>query len=278
MMIPPKIMKNNTTTASPRIATPAEWLDARKALLVKEKELQRQHDAVAAARRTLPWVEVTQPYAFDGPAGRQTLAQLFGPRSQLIVYHFMFGPGWDEGCKSCSFCADHIGPMLPHLAARDISFAAISSAPLADFQPFKKRMGWDFNWVSSSQNSFNTDFHVTFTLEDMQQGRVNYNFVTHPPGLFPVEELPGISVFARQGDKVYHTYSAYSRGVEPILGTYQMIDLTPKGRNEDALEHSMAWVQYHDRYQENQAVNANQPYLPPRGSIFNPKAGGARAS
>lgn len=268
----------NNPTSSPRIVSHTEWLAARQQLLAKEKEFTRQHDALAAARRTLPWVKINQPYVFDGPAGRETLAQLFAGRSQLIVYHFMFGPGWEEGCTSCSFGMDHIDPMLPHLAARDTTFIAASRATLPEIEAFRKRMGWKFKWVSAGDNGFNTDFHVSFTREEMEAGRVNYNFQTFPPGLMPVEELPGISVFARNAaGEVFHTYSAYARGCEPIIGTYQLLDLTPKGRDEDGLTHSMGWVRHHDRYDRDYKVDPAATYQPPVGAISRPCCATANA-
>ncbi|MBI2516533.1 MAG: DUF899 domain-containing protein [Opitutae bacterium] len=237
-----------TTTASPRIVSPAEWLAARLELLLAEKEFTRQRDALAARRRALPWTRLTKPYTFDSPNGRVALADLFDGRSQLIVQHFMFGPGWEEGCKSCSFMMDHINPAVPHLKARDVSFAAVSHAPLAEILPFKARMGWAVNWVSSHGTDFNHDFHVSFTPEETADGKkVNYNF-----GLtaVPIEELPGISVFTRDAaGTVYHAYSTYGRGVEVAIGTYNLLDLVPKGRDEDDLEYSMEWVRHHDRYE-----------------------------
>lgn len=268
-------MNPPSPTAPPRIATSAEWLKARQALLAREKDLLRQQDELATARRQLPWIRVDRPYVFDGPAGRETLAGLFGDRSQLIVYHFMFGPGWEEGCPSCSFAMDHVDGMLPHLRARDITMVAISRAPYAELAAFQTRMGWKFKWLSSADDTFNSDFHVSFSREDMEAGRVNYNFQTFPAGLMPVEELPGLSVFARNAaGEVFHTYSAYARGCESLLGTYAMIDLTPKGRDEEGLVHSMAWVRHHDRYHADYRVDTTAPYQPPRGSLFRPCCAG----
>jgi predicted dithiol-disulfide oxidoreductase (DUF899 family) len=202
-------------------------------------------DRLAARRRALPWVKVDQPYTFASPSGRVSLAELFAGRSQLVVYHFMFGPGWEEGCKSCSYVSDHLAPAVVHLQARDVTFAAISHAPLAEIAPFKKRMGWTFNWVSSHGSEFNHDYRVSFTPEEVARGKVDYNY-----GLteVPVEELPGLSVFAQDahGD-VYHTYSTYNRGLDLLIGTYNVLDLVPKGRNEDP-EGTMNWVRHHDRY------------------------------
>lgn len=246
-------MKTKTTPA-PRIVSPAEWLAARLELLRAEKELTRQRAALAARRRELPCVRVEKNYVFETPDGPATLADLFGERSQLIVYHFMFGPGWGEGCKSCSFVSDHFDGMLPHLAARDVSFLAISRAPLAELLPFKHRMGWRFPWVSSHGSDFNYDFRVSFTPEEIAAGKIRYNYAELAE--FPFEEAPGFSVFARNAaGEVCHTYSVYSRGLEQLMNTYNFLDLVPKGRDEDGLEYPMAWVRYHDRY-EAPVVNA----------------------
>jgi predicted dithiol-disulfide oxidoreductase (DUF899 family) len=270
---------NIQTSPHPRIVSRADWLAERQKLLVHEKEFTRQRDALAAERRQLPWVKIDQRYGFEGPAGRQAFADLFGNHHQLIVYHFMFGPGWEEGCKSCSFAMDHVDPMLPHLAARDTSFAAISRATLPEIETFRRRMGWKFHWVSSGETGFNADFHVSFTREDMAAGRVNYNYQTFPAGLMPVEELPGTSVFIRnEAGEIFHTYSAYARGCEALLGTYQLLDLTPKGRDEEGFATSMTWVRHHDRYDDNYRVDPAAPYQPPVGSIFRPCGGGGSAS
>ena len=235
-----------STPTRPRIATPAEWLAARRELLRQEKEFTRLGDALAARRRELPWVKIDKNYIFNSPEGRVSLADLFAGRSQLIVQHFMLGSGWDEGCKSCSFMMDHFVATTVHLAARDVSFAAISHAPLAEILPFKRRMGWDVNWVSAHATDFNQDFHVSFTPEDVATGRVYYNYGPRP---FPHEEAPGISVFVRGDDgAIYHTYSTYGRGVEVVMGTYHLLNLVPKGRDEDGLEYGMEWVRHHDRY------------------------------
>jgi predicted dithiol-disulfide oxidoreductase (DUF899 family) len=230
----------------PKIASPEQWLAARLELLREEKKLTQLHDQVAQRRRELPWVKVTKPYTFDSPRGRVTLADLFAGRSQLMIQHFMFGPGWEEGCKSCSFMMDHFNPAVPHLNARDISFAAVSHAPLAEILPFQARMGWNVNWVSSHDTDFNFDFHVSFTEKEMAGGLVNYNYTQRP---FPHEEAPGISVFARDATgTVYHTYSTYGRGVEVAIGTYKLLDLVPKGRDEEGLDYGMEWLRHHDRY------------------------------
>ena len=244
----------------PRVVSQAEWLAARKELLKKEKELTRQKDAISAQRRELPWVRVEKEYTFDAPSGKRTLADLFEGKSQLIVYHFMFGPEWQEGCPSCSFNMDHTDGATVHLAQRDVSFAAISRAPLAKIEAFKNRMGWRFNWVSSNQNDFNRDYHVSFTKEEMAKGKVDYNYDLAE---FPSEEAPGVSVFYKDknGD-IFHTYSAYARGTESTIGTYNYLDLVPKGRDEDALAFTMAWIRHHDRYSDGKLADKDKPYWP----------------
>lgn len=237
----------NTSPTTPVIATPAQWLAARRELLAAEKEFTRQRDALAARRRALPRVKIEKHYRFDSEQERIELADLFAGRSQLIVQHFMLGAGWEEGCKSCSFMMDHFVATTVHLAARDVSFAAVSHAPLAEILPFKRRMGWDVTWVSAANTDFNQNFNVSFTPEDVATGRVYYNYGPRP---FPHEEAPGISVFARDDDgTVYHTYSTYGRGVEVVMGTYHLLDLVPKGRDEDGMEYGMEWVRHHDRYE-----------------------------
>ena len=222
------------------------WLAARKALLAKEKAFSRERDALARERRALPWVKVEKSYAFDTPEGTRSLTQLFGARSQLIVYHFMLGPGWEAGCKSCSYLADHFEGALPHLAARDVSFAAVSRAPLAEIEAFRKRMGWRFPWVSSHGNDFNFDFHVSFRKEEMGT-QVEYNYVL---GEARMEELPGASAFYKdERGSVFHTYSTYSRGLDLMIGAYNWLDIAPRGRDEGGLEFSMSWVKHHDKYE-----------------------------
>jgi predicted dithiol-disulfide oxidoreductase (DUF899 family) len=230
------------------IVSQEEWLVARKAHLAKEKELTRLRDQLAAERRELPWVRVEKAYVFDGPDGKATLAELFAGRSQLLVYHFMMGPDWEEGCKSCSFVADHFDGAIPHLAARDVAMVAISRAPLARIEAFQRRMGWRFRWLSSHGNDFNYDFHVSFRPEEMAGGEVYYNYRT---GEFPSEEAPGLSAFYKDADgSVFHTYSTYERGLDILMGAYNLLDLAPKGRDEAALAWTMAWVRHHDRYQD----------------------------
>src|SRR5450432_80810 len=237
-------MKNNPIK-NPTIVSTEKWLAARREFLREEKEFTHLRERLAARRRELPWVKIDKAYTFESPGGRVSLADLFEGHSQLVVYHFMFGPGWEEGCKSCSYVSDHLAPAVIHLQARDVAFAAISHAPLAEFAPFKKRMGWAFNWVSSHGSDFNFDYHVSFTAEELARGKINYNY-----GLidFPLEEAPGLSVFAKDdsGD-VYHTYSTYGRGLDQLIGTYTVLDLVPKGRDEDP-ESTMSWVRYHDSY------------------------------
>nr|WP_036840869.1 thioredoxin family protein [Polaromonas sp. CF318] len=224
-----------------------EWLAARRLLLAREKELTAQRDLVSAERRRLPWVPVDKAYVFDGPNGPESLAGLFEGRSQLIVYHFMFGPDWKEGCPSCSFLADHVDGTLPHLAARGIALAVVSRAPLAKLAAFRQRMGWRFKWVSSSGSDFNYDYHVSFTPEALAGGKVAYNYRMEDVG--DMQDLHGISVFARDGQgNVFHTYSSYARGADSLVGSYHYMDLTPKGRDEDGLPFPMAWVRHHDKY------------------------------
>lgn len=227
-----------------------EWIAARRELLAKEKELTRLRDRVSAERRALPRVVIEKPYVFVGPNGRESLSDLFGRRTQLVVYHFMFGPDWQEGCKSCSFVSDHVDGALPHLAARDVAFAAVSRAPYEKLAAFRRRMGWRFHWVSSLDSDFNADFHVSFTREDIARGNDTYNF---GPREDPTAEgeAPGASVFYRdERGRIFHTYSTYARGLDPLVGAYQWLDLVPKGRDEDGLSFTMAWVRHHDRYGE----------------------------
>jgi predicted dithiol-disulfide oxidoreductase (DUF899 family) len=249
---------NTTVTEAKTVNHPVvsrdQWIAERKALLAREKELTRLRDQVARERRALPWVRVEKNYVFDTLEGPRTLADLFEGRRQLLVQHFMFGPGWEQGCKSCSFMADHNDGANMHLAQRDITLVAVSRAPLADIERFRQRMGWKFNWVSSHDNDFNYDFGVSFTPEEMARGEVYYNYVMQS---FPSEEAPGISVFYKDdaGD-IFHTYSTYGRGVEVMMGAYNLMDLTPKGRDEDKLSDTMEWVRHHDRYEPAPAAKA----------------------
>jgi predicted dithiol-disulfide oxidoreductase (DUF899 family) len=243
-----------------KVVTREEWISARKELLAKEKESTRLRDQLSAARRKLPWVKVEKNYFFDAPSGKAALADLFAGKSQLVIYHFMFAPDWQEGCPSCSFVSDHIDGAVPHLAARDVALVMVSRAPLAKIEVFKKRMGWRFKWVSSYGNDFNADFRVSFTQEEITQGKVNYNYTLQE---FPSVEAPGLSVFYKDKDgAVFHTYSTYGRGLEPLVGTYMILDLVPKGRDEDALAFSMEWVRHHDRYGTDQFADPDRPYWP----------------
>ncbi len=231
-----------------RIVTRSEWIEARKQLLSREKYFTLRRDELSRERRELPWVRVDKEYVFQGPEGEETLADLFAGRSQLIVYHFMFGPDWEAGCKSCSFWADHFDGLVTHLNQRDITLAAVSKAGMDKLQAYRNRMGWRFKWVSSSGNEFNHDYHVSFTAEEMNRGEVFYNFQS---GKFSSQELPGISVFCKNANgAVFHTYSCYARGLDMLNGAYQYMDLVPKGRDEHALSYPMAWVRRHDEYGE----------------------------
>jgi predicted dithiol-disulfide oxidoreductase (DUF899 family) len=217
---------------------------------------------LAAQRRELPWLKIEKEYVFDAPNGEQTLADLFDGRSQLIVYHMMFHPDWHEACPSCSFVVDHFDGTIPHLAARDVSLAVVSRAPLAKIEPFKQRMGWRFRWVSSFGSNFNYDYHVSFTPEEKATGKVDYNYAVEE---FPSDEGPGTSVFCKDPEtgEIFHTYSAYARGVEPLILTYTLLDLVPKGRDEDQLGFSMEWLRHHDRYGTDLFLDPTRPYWPP---------------
>ena len=236
----------------PAIVSRAEWLIARKELLAKEKAETRQRDEVAAARRGLPMVEILTPYVFDGTDGPVSLGDLFQGRTQLIVNHFMFDPAWEEGCKSCSHMADNYAGALVHLAARETSFAAVSRAPIAKIDAFKARMGWTFPWVSSARNGFNLDFAVTVDVEGVE-GSAGYNYERAETLFragkiwFPKGELPGLSAFLRQDDRLFHTYSTYQRGLDPFLNTYNLLDVTVLGRQEED-GRIQAWIRHHDRY------------------------------
>ena len=225
-----------------------KWLEARLDLLAAEKDLTRRSDEVARLRRQLPWVKIDKSYTFDVPGrGRLTLAELFDSRRQLLVQHFMLAPGWEQGCPSCSYMADHTDGMTVHLANRGVTMVAISRAPLAEIERFRRRMGWRFPWVSSYGTDFNYDFRVSFTPDAIAKGKIDYNF-----GQWSLtgEEWPGVSVFYRDdaGD-VFHTYSTFGRGVEVMMGTYRLLDLTPMGRDERDVVHKMEWVRHHDRYE-----------------------------
>lgn len=233
-------------TTDHRIVSKDEWIAERKKLLQREKEVTHLRDEVARERRALPWVRIEKRYVFDTPEGPRTLAELFEGRSQLLVQHFMFGPGWEQGCPSCSYMADHTDGMNVHLAHRDITFVAISRATLPEIERFRRRMGWQFKWVSSNDTDFNYDFNVSFTPEQRAKGEIYYNFGMQP---LQSEEMPGISAFYRDdAGEVFHTYSTYGRGVEVMMGAYRMMDLMPKGRSERDVPHKMEWVRHHDRY------------------------------
>lgn len=232
----------------PTIATREQWLQARLDLLEEEKALTRAREAVAEKRRALPWVRVADDYQFEGPAGNLSLADLFDGRRQLIVQHYMYAPGWEEGCKSCAFWADQFDPAEPHLNARDVSLAVVSQAPYADFAPFRSRMGWQFQWVSSAPCNFSNDYRVWYTPEQIAAGETAYNF---QPGLHYGEHAPGVSVFCLDdAGLVYHTYSCYARGLDMLNGCYQLLDLVPAGRSEAELPMPMDWLRLHDRYDE----------------------------
>lgn len=244
----------STPTPHHPVTTTDRWLEQRRALLVREKELTQLRDRIAAERRALPWIRVDKPYAFDTTQGRRSLAELFNGRRQLVVQHFMFAPGWEAGCPSCSFMADHVDGARLHLAQRDTGFVAVSRAPLAEIERFRQRMGWQFDWVSSHGTDFNHDFGVSFTHDERAKGEVFYNYGWQP---FPFEEAPGISAFCRdEAGTVFHTYSTYGRGVELMMGTYDLLDITAKGRDEAGLEYSMAWVRHHDRYETSTPAKA----------------------
>jgi predicted dithiol-disulfide oxidoreductase (DUF899 family) len=228
-----------------KVVTREQWLVARKKLLLKEKKLSKLRDELNLQRRKLPWVKVEKEYVFDGPAGKVTFADLFSGKRQLLVYHFMFGPGWGEGCAHCSFWADHFDSVRFHIGQRDTAFAVVSRAPWKEIAPFKKRMGWQFNWLSSFNTDFNFDFNVSFTPEQVKSGVLPYNY-----GIIKmkIEEREGASAFYRDknGD-IYHTYSTYERGIDLMNTTYNFLDLTAKGRDEHP-DSTQDWVRYHDQY------------------------------
>jgi len=227
-----------------KIATREKWMAARKKLLAKEKQLTRLADKLSKERRALPWEAVTKEYVFDGPNGRQTLEQLFDGRSQLVVYHFMFGPDWDAGCPHCSRWADNFNGIIVHLNQRDVSMVAVSRAPYEKLAAYRQRMGWSFKWVSSSGNDFNFDFNVSFTPEEVKSKKAFYNFKTQDPG---VDEREGVSVFAKDAKgKVYRAYSTFARGIEALNLDYKYMDVVPKGRDEGG--RGPFWVRRHDEY------------------------------
>jgi predicted dithiol-disulfide oxidoreductase (DUF899 family) len=224
-----------------------KWLEARKALLATEKEETKLRDKIRAERQKMPWVKVDKTYMFDTPAGKKTLADLFDGRSQLMIYHFMFGPDWEAGCPGCSFLADHIDGTLAHLNNHDVTLVCVSRAPLDKIETYKKRMGWKFPWLSSFGSDFNFDYHVSFTKEELDSGKVFYNF-RETSGDDANDELPGMSAFFRDdAGNVYHTYSDYARGGEEILTTLMILDRAPKGRNETS---TLSFVKRHDEYED----------------------------
>ncbi len=231
-----------------KVVSREDWIAERKKHLKKEKEFTRLRDQLSKERRGLPWVKVEKEYVFDGPNGKETLADLFEGKSQLIVYHFMFGPEWDEGCPSCSFWADNYNGIVIHLNHRDISLVTVSRAPLDKLEAYKKRMGWSFKWVSSFGNDFNWDYNVSFTPEEMEKEQMYYNYKMMS---FPSDEGPGISVFYKNDKgEIFHTYSCYQRGLDMLNGAYHLMDLVPKGRDEDELPYTMAWLERRDQYKD----------------------------
>jgi len=246
-----------------KVVSHDEWIAARRAHLADEKAFTRARDALSRKRRELPWERVEKSYVFEGPNGKETLADLFGGKSQLIVYHFMLGPDWEEGCPSCSLLADHFDGAAVHLAQRDVAFVVASRAPLSQIEAFKRRMGWRFKWVSSFASDFNYDYHVSASAEEKATGKVTYNYETTE---FPSEERPGASVFFKNaaGD-VFHTYSAYGRGLDILIGAYNLLDIAPKGRDEAELAYTMAWVRHHDRY-DGAGVDPAATYKQPKGT------------
>jgi predicted dithiol-disulfide oxidoreductase (DUF899 family) len=250
-----------TNKAEHKVVAQTEWITARKELLRKEKELTHLRDEISRQRRALPWEKVEKNYVFDGARAKESLSDLFDGRSQLIVYHFMFGPGWKEGCPSCSFLADSFDGAAVHLSHRDVTFLAISRATLPEIEAFKKRMGWQFKWVSSLGNEFNHDYHVSFTKEEQAKGKVYYNYDMME---FPSEEAPGASVFYKnEAGEIFHTYSSFGRGLDAMITTYNWLDLAPKGRDEDGLAFTMAWVRHHDKYEEGQMIDPKATYVAP---------------
>jgi predicted dithiol-disulfide oxidoreductase (DUF899 family) len=260
-----------------RIVSREEWLAARTAHLTKEKELTRLRDELSAERRELPWVKVDKSYEFDGPDGKQTLADLFDGRSQLIVYHFMWRRDLDDGCVGCSFLADHIDGANLHLAHHDVTFVVISRAPLPTLRAYRQRMGWHFNWVSSQRSDFNFDYHVSFTKDDLAKGKVYYNYAMSEAS---IEELSGLSVFHKDANgDIFHTYSSYGRGNEEILGAYMYLDITPKGRNETGPNHNMSdWVRHHDKYGAAGFVDPTGGYRPAQDAQIGPEKGAGKGA
>ena len=253
-----------TELKHPKTVSHDEWHAARKEFLIKEKEFTHLRDELSRHRRELPWEKVEKQYVFDGPRGKESLADLFDGRSQLIVYHFMFGPDWIEGCPSCSLLADHFDGPAIHLANRDVTLAVVSRARISAIEAFKKRMGWRFHWVSSFASDFNYDYHVSFSPEERAKGKVQYNYDQVE---FPSEEGPGLSVFLKdENGNIFHTYSSYARGLDVLVGAYNFLDLAPKGRDEEGLAFTMSWVRHHDKYDKNYFVDSTQGYVQPKST------------
>jgi len=247
-----------------KVVSHDQWIAARKAYLAEEKAFSKVRDELARKRRELPWEKVEKNYVFDTPSGKQSLADLFGDNRQLIIYHFMLGPGWEAGCPSCSLIADHFDGAIIHLAQRDIAFAVASRAPLPEIEKLKARMGWKFTWVSSLGSDFNHDYQVSVSPQEKAAGKVLYNYEIIEK--FPSEERPGASVFFKNpAGEVFHTYSTYGRGLDILIGAYNLIDLVPKGRDESGLAFSMAWVRHHDRY-EGAVVDTKASYQQPKSA------------
>ena len=244
-----KDKKISSATPDHPVVSHENWLAARTAFLAKEKEFTKLRDELSRKRRQLPWEKVEKTYVFDGPRGKESLADLFEGKSQLVVYHFMFSPEWSEGCPSCSFWADNFNGIGVHLKHRDAAFVAISRAPLSKLQAYEKRMGWSFKWLSSGQNDFNYDYGASFRPEDTAKGNVVYNYKKDPK--MNMADREGMSVFSKDAKgQIFHTYSTYARGIDILNGAYNWLDMVPKGRDEDSLEFTQAWVRRHDRYED----------------------------
>jgi predicted dithiol-disulfide oxidoreductase (DUF899 family) len=237
-----------TAMTKPQVVPRSEWLRARLELLEREKAFDKERDALSAARRALPWVHVEQPYEFQDLEGPVSLEELFDGASQLVVQHFMFGPEWEAGCPHCSFWADGFDRLVTHLAQRDVAFAAVSRAPISRLDAYRKRMGWKFRWVSSLGNRFNFHFAVSATDEEMAQGTTHYNYQDTPTG--SLQERPGMSVFAKNDEGIFHTYSTFARGLDRLNVAYQVLDMVPRGRAEEGLPYPQAWVRRHDEYED----------------------------
>jgi predicted dithiol-disulfide oxidoreductase (DUF899 family) len=246
-----------------------EWLKAREILLKREKAWTREKDLIAEQRRALPWVKVEKDYVFEAPEGKVHLADLFGDKSQLVTYHFMLAPEQKEGCVGCSFGSDHIDPVLVHLQNQDVAYTVVARAPIAEIEAYKKRMGWSFRWVSSHGSDFNYDFNVSFTPEQIANGEAVYNY---RKGKVPLEDLAGDSVFFKnEKGEIFHTYSQFGRGGEEGLGLYTLLDITPKGRNENGPTFSMGdWVRHHDRYEAKGHVLPNGRWVSEEKSEIKP--------